>query len=347
MAMAIHHSAEWLRRRTRPPEPTSVSFPELVAARFRWQNEVRSTDPSERPAEFNEALAAFKHEHGEILEAHWCTHKRAAVALTLKSVDGIHRFVRPKPVLRLHALTAEATKHAPEVSAGLHRLQILSVRVNNVLRGMPAHVAMQRIVFAMGHLLTAVDVPDDKEPPGGDALVDRKAVDRDARDIEQYYHRAAVRAARITFFCGMLIGLVGLIGVSVAAWLGLDHAGLFDGKSADARTVVLCIAMGAIGALVSLMSRTAARRVDGPDLDYELGRDTLKWMGSFRPVVGATFGVVLFFGIRSGVLPIDLKPGQQNNATFALLAFLAGFSERWARGLVGGAGADLSKRSFA
>ena len=105
--------------------------------------------------------------------------------------------------------------------------------------------------------------------------------------------------------------------------------------------------MGAIGALVSLMSRTAARRVDGPDLDYELGRDTLKWMGSFRPVVGATFGVVLFFGIRSGVLPIDLKPGQQNNTTFALLAFFAGFSERWARGLVGGAGANLSKRSFA
>ena len=48
----------------------------------------------------------------------------------------------------------------------------------------------------MGHLLTAVDVPDDHEPRGGDPLVDRKVVDRDVRDIEQYYRRAAVRAAR-------------------------------------------------------------------------------------------------------------------------------------------------------
>ena len=86
--------------------------------------------------------------------------------------------------------------------------------------------------------------------------------------------------------------------------------------------------MGAIGALVSLMSRTRRAASTAPP-DYESGRDTLKWMGSFRPVVGATFGVVLFFGIRSGVLPIDLKPGQQNNTTFALLAFFAGFSERW------------------
>ena len=49
---------------------------------FCWHYEVRSNDPSERPAEFKEALAAFKHEHGEILEAHWCTHQRAAEELS-------------------------------------------------------------------------------------------------------------------------------------------------------------------------------------------------------------------------------------------------------------------------
>ena len=105
--------------------------------------------------------------------------------------------------------THQAT--CPEVSAGLHRLQMLSVRVEQgPARDAPLSVAdATNRLREWGTCSRLWTSPDDHEPRGGDPLVDRKVVDRDVRDIEQYYHRAAVRAARITFFCGMLIGLVG------------------------------------------------------------------------------------------------------------------------------------------
>jgi hypothetical protein len=54
-------------------------------------------------------------------------------------------------------------------------------------------------------------------------------------------------------------------------------------------------------------------------------------------VIGAVFAVVLYFALKSGL--VNLKTGPKDTTTFfyATLAFMAGFSERWARVLLGGA----------
>ena len=57
--------------------------------------------------------------------------------------------------------------------------------------------------------------------------------------------------------------------------------------------------------------------------------------GALRPIVGAIFGAVLHVLVTGGLLPLampDTAGGQgELNMFFAGLAFLAGFSERWAQ----------------
>jgi hypothetical protein len=72
----------------------------------------------------------------------------------------------------------------------------------------------------------------------------------------------------------------------------------------------------------------------GFDQDYEVGRKATRKLAMARPFVGAAFAVAIFLLLKSGL--VDL--GQDDTVYFyAAIGFLAGFSERWARVIVGGA----------
>ena len=58
------------------------------------------------------------------------------------------------------------------------------------------------------------------------------------------------------------------------------------------KTFFACYTSGAVGAIVSVMSRMSGDRFT---VDYEVGRHALRWLGSFRPLIGAVFGVALYF----------------------------------------------------
>jgi hypothetical protein len=72
-------------------------------------------------------------------------------------------------------------------------------------------------------------------------------------------------------------------------------------------------------------------------IDYEVGRPSLRRVGSFRPIIGAVFGFVVFLALKSGL--VQLQPGAESQSAYfyATLAFLAGFSERRAMVMLGGA----------
>jgi ABC-type branched-subunit amino acid transport system permease subunit len=87
---------------------------------------------------------------------------------------------------------------------------------------------------------------------------------------------------------------------------------------------------------------TRMRQADGFSLDYEVGRLQCIVLGGFRPLVGAVFGTVAYFALQSGFINIHPPKGDEL-FYFALIAFLAGFSERFAQVILGGAELSVAK----
>jgi hypothetical protein len=162
-------------------------------------------------------------------------------------------------------------------------------------------------------------------------------------EIERYYDRAANKAARIVYLWGMLAGTCLALGLVALLALIVDVSfyNVLLGE-AEVRNFFVAIAAGALGAVVSVLMRM--RREDGFTLDYEVGRAQSFRLDSFRPFIGATFGLVVYFALESGLLQIAVP--DQNAETggpeasfyfLALLAFLGGFSERLAKVVLGSA----------
>jgi hypothetical protein len=154
-------------------------------------------------------------------------------------------------------------------------------------------------------------------------------------EIEKYYDRAASNAARFLYFWGMLAGAV--IAGAAAVLLALIAAASFDViklDSTNTRFFFACYTAGALGAIVSVLTRM---RSDRFSLDYEVGRAPAFWLGAFRPFIGAIFGLVVYFALRSELVQWREPDKGRAFFFFTFLAFVSGFSERLAHVILGGA----------
>jgi hypothetical protein len=235
-------------------------------------------------------------------------------------------------------VTDWVTRDAPRVAELLHECDLLAIRVGQVLRGTTEQITMRWILGIEMHLLGFFE--RDAAPP--DSRAEEAEIVRSQRrklaEVEAYYHRAASQAGRIVYVSGMLIGvlLAAIVG-ALAAFL-LWKAGMPDHRR---NLALLCFGAGAVGALVSAMSRMGKPEAGKFNMDFELGRPLIRRLGVFRPFVGAIFGVALFFLLASGLL--DLKPGRGPEPYFyGFAAFLSGFSERFATVMFGAAEHRLS-----
>jgi hypothetical protein len=330
-----------LRARTRERDAVSaseaVSFPELVWAHFAYQRELHDQGLPHGPAEaeFRAQLERFVAVHGPIINAYWCTKEASAVALTEEKGERVLGFLwRRAPNIRMHSATDWATREAPDISHAIHTTETLAIRVTEVLTGTAERIAMQWLLSVAGYLLSVVDSEERKPNRTETARAARRAR-TELSKVESYYDRAGEKMARLVYFSGMLIGVAVLAAVGA---LGYVVIGDFELKDQSTKTFFVCYAMGAVGAIVSVMTRMTAKAADA-FLDYEVGRPSLRRVGSFRPVIGAVFAVVLYFALRSGLVTLTTTDATAHEKVFfyATLAFIAGFSERKARVLLGGA----------
>ena len=154
-------------------------------------------------------------------------------------------------------------------------------------------------------------------------------------EIEKYYDRAALNAARFVYFWGMLVGalVAGVIGLVIALLAGTAF-GAIDLDSLTTRFFFACYTAGALGAIVSVLTRM---RNDRFTLDYEVGRMPAFWLGTFRPFIGAVFGLFIYFALQSELLQLQEPEEAKAFFFFTLLAFVAGFSERLTHVILGSA----------
>jgi hypothetical protein len=300
--------------------PRCVSFPELVQAHFLRQSELAEGEIYSGPAEerYREFEAAFQRQQGRIVSAYWCSALPSAVALSeSRGKNG------SLPALTFHRVSDWATKEEPEIADALHECDELAVRASRVLRGKTQHICMQLVMASASHLLSLVDGPAQHEATGQKEL----ALKLERRRLEQaraYYHEAANGQAQLYYFAGMILGALLLACISLLLGLTSDLSGV------DKRDVFGSLTAGTLGALVSVMASIGSGQFR---LDHDVGRRYPIFLGALRPLIGAIFGLVLYFAVTSSLLNIFKLPSADDNRFYFLLviAFLAGFSERWAR----------------
>jgi hypothetical protein len=328
-----------------------VSFADVVLAHYLRQTSLYRAAQAGASSEeialaelddkaYRDRLAAFEAEHGRIIRAYWCSHEISGAAITEKEERlPWWRLRRKEKRERLHAATDWATRDCPELAHQLHKVDNLSVRSDEILRGTPENIAMQLLLAAASHILSYVDRPGGAPRDPGRI---RKIVERsnaELSEIRRYYERAGANAARIVYAGGMLRGALLLAGLTGIAGVILWAAGAFERHATTTWTILATIAAGGVGAGVSVLLRMAR---GGFAQDYEVGRKATRWLATARPFVGAAFAVMIFLLLKSGLVDVGgLSTAEQTIYFYAAVGFLAGFSERWARVIVGGVlGAD-------
>lgn len=314
-----------------PDCSASTSFPELVLAHHDWRRAVARGLPTVAALEvaYCARLAAFERAHGQIVNAYWCLNVPSGVALTEKSRSRpIAWFTRPR--LGFHRATDWATQNRPKIAASLHSCDSLAIRAGHVLTGLRQRVCLQLVMASAAHLLSLADEKARHEDPK-EVLVHEEAALAEAR---RYYESAANGQAQMVYFGGMAAFTLLLAGLAIPS-------GFFDPlpNIADAEFFGTLLA-GAIGATVSVVQRINSRQFH---LEYDVGRIYPFFVGGLRPLMGGIFGLVFYFAVSSGLLDLVPIAPEGTARFFALLviAFLAGFSERWAKDTLAGAAAGM------
>jgi hypothetical protein len=296
-------------------ERPNTTFSELVYAHFAWWKCVRDDAPSPAAkAAYHRARGAFERRYGEIVTAYWCTHVESAVALTHKPP----RFRWGSPVPTFHRESDWATQNAPDIARELHRCDELAVKAKTVLTGVRRLICMQLVVASASHLLSLVDgraAHADPVQTEQTLAEERAALDH----VETYYCGAANGQAQIVYFAGMAVVALS-ISLGASIWLALDW-----------QTPVAALVAGALGAVVSVIQRINAGTFE---LEYDVGKPYAFFLGGLRPLIGATFAVAISFAFTGGFVHLPVSSSSQDadhRLALLVIAFVAGFSERWAQ----------------
>jgi hypothetical protein len=316
------HSAPPLRR---------VAFPDLVRVHFRWRQSVNADSAAtedEKAAwdrEYHAMLESFEREHGEIVSAYWCADVESAVALTAgrPQTGWLRRLLSVSP--KFHRVSDWATKDEPEIARALHGCDELAIRAGEVLRGRSRRISIQLVMTSACHLLALIDAKGQGRSPADH----KKAIAAEQHTLallRHDYRQAANSDAQLVYFAGMVVGIAGL------ALLYIVAGGILQAhESIEDATIVGCLVAGAVGAVVSVIARVNSGSFA---LDVDVARGYTLFVGGLRPVIGSIFGLLSYFALTSGFVEVFKLPPEGDAKRFyflCVIAFAAGFSERWAQ----------------
>jgi len=330
-----------------------VTFADLVLAHYLRQRRLYEAAHSDgydvvlaeiADKAYQARLQRFQAEHGAIERAYWCTYEISAVAITEQEVRMPWWRLRRRETRRsLHAETDWATRDSPALAHQLHKIDNLAVRADEILRGTSENIVMQLLLAAASHVLSYADRKDGapRDPAAIKKIVARS--EAELAEVQRQYRRAGENSSRIVYAGGMLRGVCLLAALTGIAGLILWAAGDFHRHNDTTWTLLATIAAGGMGAAVSVLLRMAKGSFAQ---DYEVGRKTTRRLAMARPFVGAAFAIMIYLLLKSGLVDIGgLNTNEQTVYFYSAVAFLAGFSERWARVIIGGVIGDNESTS--
>jgi hypothetical protein len=318
-----------------------VSFSELVRAHHQWDSS-EAHDEAIRH-QYAQLRAEFETATGEIVDAYWCREAPSAVALTRRELIGRRRLLRGRRKLeyRLHRVSDWVTGDTHEIADLLHDCDILAIKAAHSLEGVPRAVVMQWLLLVESHLLGFIERHRDAPPSA--RMIERFAASErsELRRIEEYTFRSGEKRAKMQYVEGMLgLGVVVLVALSVATAGVLALFGSLELESSSTREFYAAAAAGGVGAVISVLMRMSGRGSFA--IDHELSRWDVRLVGAYRPLIGSVSGIIVYFLFRTPLVPIEASA--LTLPFFVVVAFLAGFSERWTRMMLSGAMRTVADR---
>ena len=328
------------------PPPTFVELIGLHTA----MGESRNPDAIQA---YKDAWRRFTALHGSVDEVYWGADGKSGVVLTLR------RGWRPSSTdAWLDRVSDETTKNSPDITGAIHNWEIFAVKAQT-LRDENQRVLMRWIFAAISHLINIAAVDKDRRLTDDERKSALAAQQVQMNNAHAYYVANARRCAYFDYFYGMmrgtLVNIVLAIGLALFAryavpflWPAKGTGNSNPGVDLQRRAIAEafgCVVAGGLGTVFSVVLRMT---VGSFDVDYEMGPRRLKLIGSFRPFIGAASGLALFFAAEAGILrlPNSFNPPEYGKFyVLAFFAFLAGFSERFARDTFLGAEEDEKRRA--
>lgn len=248
-------------------------------------------------------------------------------------------------VLDTNALVLTKSSHlfhqesVPDLaSLGLiHRCDKLQTEAHRLLEdskieGSDLFSCMDMIVELLSHLYGSMDLVNrgKKEQDAHNKLV--SYLERELVSLEKNFVRCAQRCARHKYYHGMLTGLGIVTFVDILICVVLYF---FKVPTSIITSFFGSLISGGIGAIISVMTRMSSE--EKLPIDHEAGPEQNNRLGEFRPIIGATMGLILYFLMMSDLLPLDVPDNSLTQLFFILsIAFSAGFTERWAKDMLPG-----------
>lgn len=350
-----------------------VTFHPVAHAWFRLSD--ADLEPEQRRAFgklFPKLLEAFSEPRGGIITSYLCQHIPVAAVLT--DIDRAASLTEGLPVHRASDESSSEASPSPKMTARerardartrraehrramaaasssaihleplqgqpadwkakelLFRCMDLHYRALQYLNPKPRKICMRMIFGIVVALLGTLDVPPSqgRQRPFSSNLTAVESLEAELEQARRYYDRSAQRQAQVEYFKGMIGGLVLLIA-------GLVVLGVIAGAPLLHEPLLATPLAGGAGAIVSVMTRMTR---DQLSLNYESGVTTIRLLGAIRPLLGALFGGALYLMLAGGLITVAQTPKNETDLIYfyTAIAFVAGFTERWAQDVVTGKG---------
>jgi len=291
---------------------------------------------------FRELLAAFEKDEGRVRSQTFSQRIESGAMLTAKrptsdlqralSGDQVRYFAGGNPVetdedLKLGEMMATADREAQ--------------RVEDLLRNPMRGNALQQLYAVRAMALEGFEAMAKRKNSGDEVTRVRSVTERQVaaqlKSALDYAERAMRLRASILYLFGMASGVIGLMFVAgIMLFFFNRKAELVAGTDFMPTALVL----GGLGAVISVLQRITSGHVTA---SLENGLTAVFLLGVFRPVIGAVMAVAITILILGGILPIQVPEDAAKGVFFlAGISFLAGFSERYARTMIGAAEASAS-----
>jgi hypothetical protein len=235
--------------------------------------------------------------------------------------------------IRLEFVCEPEVELAQEVEELLFRAYTLSRQVHLTFEtGRDRALCLQMVYGVIAGIFKELDRA---AVTGRDSCTRMKYLETACRRTEAYFARASQRRAQLRYLGGMLSGLTIVAGVGVLLSIGLATLPDIEGQ---APMFLASLIAGGMGAVLSVLFGMTSGKLKLYTLfaNAESGVGPLVAAGALRPLLGGLSGIVAYVLLQAAIVPIDVPEGASGTNFVIALAIVAGFSERWARGVLAG-----------